>query len=75
MSAFKTIALPASTWEDIAESLESVGTDDSRRRALLIREQLSGAIKVTATRTTARISAKKGGDIRDSVLLGQPRSK
>lgn len=69
MSAFKTVALPKSTWEDTIAVLDSCGTEDSIRLAALIREQITGAVKVTPSRSTVRIQAPRGGDVRDAHLL------
>lgn len=44
--AFKTISLMESRWGAICATLEEFGNDQDKRNASMIREQLSGAVKV-----------------------------
>lgn len=68
MSLFKTVKLPGDTWSSITATLERLNTEETKRWASLIREQATGQIKVTTSRATTRISAGKGGDVRNSIL-------
>lgn len=64
---FKSVSLRDSYWEEICATLEECGNDNDKRNAAMIREQLSGSIVVKVTKNIVCMSAKKGGDIRDSL--------
>ncbi len=68
---FKTVSLPAATWDKIVRRLTvEVGADDaSRELAAMITEQTSGAVKVRATGSTVHMKAGKGGDLRGMLGL------
>ncbi len=68
---FKTVSLPADTWQKIVRRLTvEVGADDaSRLLADQITEQTSGSVKVRATGRTVSFKAGKGGDLRDMLGL------
>jgi len=68
---FKTVSLPAETWVKIVRRLTAeVGADDaSRVWAGAITEQTSGAVKVSATRSSVSFKAGKGGDLRGMLGL------
>ena len=73
--AFKSVALLESHWGAVCATLE-LGNDADKRNAAMIREQLSGAVKVTATRGTVTMKAPRGGDLRGAIvadhLTGKP---
>lgn len=64
---FKGITLMGSHWNEICATLE-LGNDRDKKNAELIREQLSGAVKVSTTSKTVTFKAPRGGDLRDSLL-------
>lgn len=68
---FKTVSLPAATWDKIVRRLTvEVGADDaSRQLAGTLTEQLSGAVKVRVTGSNVQINAGKGGDLRGMLGL------
>lgn len=66
--AFKAISLLASTWGAIATELDGKGTPEATRQAALIREQLDGSVQVKVTRGHVTMKAKKGGDLRNSLV-------
>lgn len=65
---FKTVSLPAATWQSVIRRLTvEVGADDtSRKWAAAIQEQLSGAVtvKVSKSKGSVELKAGKGGDLR-----------
>ena len=71
MPAFMNVALLGAHWEAICATLENCGNDNDKRNAAMIREQLSGDVKVVATRKTVTLKAPRGGDLRASMLLGK----
>lgn len=68
---FKTVSLPAATWDKIVRRLTvEVGADDtSREWAGAIQEQASGAVKVRVTGSSVQFKAGKGGDLRGMLGL------
>ena len=70
MPAFKNVALLEAHWGAIVATLESCGNDNDKLHAAMIREQLSGDIKVVANSKTVKLKAPRGGDLRAAVLLG-----
>ena len=68
---FKTVSLPAGTWDQIVRRLTAeVGADDkSREWAGAIAEQTSGAVKVLVTGSSVQFNACKGGDLRGMLGL------
>lgn len=70
---FTTVSLPRSTWQSILRRLTSeVGADDESRKwaAAAIQEQVSGAVKVKASRSgSVEMKAGKGGDLRGASAL------
>lgn len=65
---FKSISLMESHWGAICATLEACGNDNDKRNAAMIREQLSGAVKVTTTRKSVTLKAPKGADLRDTLV-------
>ena len=63
---FKTVSIPAETWDKIVRrlSVEVGANDESRQWARLITEQTSGAVKVRTTGRSISLKAGKGGDLR-----------
>lgn len=61
---FKSVSLPAQTWEAICRVIDSSPSNDDHRFASVLREQLDGSVKVTATRHSIKLKAGKGGDLR-----------
>lgn len=68
---FKTVSLPADTWQKIVRRLTvEVGADDaSRLLAGMITEQIDGSVKVRATKNSVQFTAGKGGDLRGMLGL------
>jgi hypothetical protein len=68
---FKTVSLPAGTWDKIVRRLTvEVGADDaSREWAGSIQEQASGTVKVRVTGSSVQFKAGKGGDLRGMLGL------
>lgn len=66
---FKNVALPNDIWVQVIGSLQALGTEAAIRQARLIREQVDGEISVKATSKTVHLKAKKGGDVRDSMIV------
>ena len=68
---FKTVSLPAATWDKIVRRLTvEMGADDaSRQLAGAITEQTSGSVKVRATGGSVQFKAGKGGDLRGMLGL------
>lgn len=67
---FKTVSLLNETWVQVIGSLQALGTEASIRQAGMIREQIDGEISVKVTKKTVHLKAKKGGDVRNSMLAG-----
>jgi len=65
---FRTVSLMGSHWGAICATLETLGNDNDKRNAALIREQLSGAVKVVTTRKNVTLKAAKGGDLRETLV-------
>lgn len=65
---FKNITLTETRWNSICASLESTGSDVDKTNAAMLREQLNGDVKVTATRKTVSFKAPKGADLRSSLV-------
>jgi len=66
---FKSIALREEDWEVICRELEATdGRPSQHRCAALLREQLSGKVKVTVSGKTIQFKAPKGGDLRDLLI-------
>jgi hypothetical protein len=66
LTMMKTVCLPEATWRSICALVEVSPVEEDHRFAGMILEQLSGAVKVRATRGGMGVTLKapKGGDLR-----------
>ena len=72
----KTVCLPDATWRSICALVDASPVAEDHRFADCIREQLSGAVKVRATRSggVVTLKAPKGGDLRGVLeALAKPK--
>lgn len=66
---FKTVSLPSDRWEQIAGIVEASAHPDALKLVGMLKEQVSGSVKVKVSGRNVTVSAGRGGNLRDAKVL------